>query len=314
NYCQRQGRCTVGCLPGARHTLNKQLMQTMYGGIDNNTVGNQVPPPTVPGPLADFLSLEPLAEVDWIEPLVEGGYKLHYRSRKGDVHGAGANRTITAEKVILAAGTVGTIELLLRSREKMNRQANAWRFSDELGSGFSGNGDYIGFVRNTKEQVRLIKGPVTTSFATFNTKNRAPGKRFHTIEDNGIPPALASSLSFGLELVDVVSRGGHSRQPLLRHFALEKFALKRFGETLAEVPKAWTDRETFEESEDEFMAHTMCVTAFGEAQVMGKFRLGGAGETSLRVQGFDKDTMRAAKPAGWQPPAEGPKPMRFEND
>src|SRR5207253_1222732 len=33
NYCQRQGRCTVGCLPGARHTLNKQLMQAMYGGI-----------------------------------------------------------------------------------------------------------------------------------------------------------------------------------------------------------------------------------------------------------------------------------------
>src|SRR5262249_37646665 len=27
NYCERQGRCNVGCLPGARHTLNKQLMQ-----------------------------------------------------------------------------------------------------------------------------------------------------------------------------------------------------------------------------------------------------------------------------------------------
>src|SRR5207249_8692667 len=26
NYCERQGRCLVCCLPGARHTLNKQLM------------------------------------------------------------------------------------------------------------------------------------------------------------------------------------------------------------------------------------------------------------------------------------------------
>ena len=26
NYCERQGRCIIGCLPGARHTLNKQLM------------------------------------------------------------------------------------------------------------------------------------------------------------------------------------------------------------------------------------------------------------------------------------------------
>ena len=30
NYCERQGRCIIGCLPGARHTLNKQLMKAMY--------------------------------------------------------------------------------------------------------------------------------------------------------------------------------------------------------------------------------------------------------------------------------------------
>ena len=31
NYCERQGRCNVGCLPGARHTLNKQLMAARFG-------------------------------------------------------------------------------------------------------------------------------------------------------------------------------------------------------------------------------------------------------------------------------------------
>src|SRR5215813_10026498 len=31
NYCERQGRCNVGCLPGARHTLNKQLMAAALG-------------------------------------------------------------------------------------------------------------------------------------------------------------------------------------------------------------------------------------------------------------------------------------------
>ncbi|HEX8117905.1 MAG TPA: hypothetical protein VF521_11590, partial [Pyrinomonadaceae bacterium] len=31
NFCDRQGRCNVGCLPGARHTLNKQLMAAMFG-------------------------------------------------------------------------------------------------------------------------------------------------------------------------------------------------------------------------------------------------------------------------------------------
>ncbi len=32
NYCERQGRCNVGCLAGARHTLNKQLMAAVFGG------------------------------------------------------------------------------------------------------------------------------------------------------------------------------------------------------------------------------------------------------------------------------------------
>ena len=31
NYCERQGRCILGCLPGARHTLNKQLMRAVLG-------------------------------------------------------------------------------------------------------------------------------------------------------------------------------------------------------------------------------------------------------------------------------------------
>ena len=31
NYCDRQGRCIIGCLPGARQTLNKQLMRAIFG-------------------------------------------------------------------------------------------------------------------------------------------------------------------------------------------------------------------------------------------------------------------------------------------
>jgi hypothetical protein len=29
NVCQRQGRCILGCIPGARHTLNKQTIQRL---------------------------------------------------------------------------------------------------------------------------------------------------------------------------------------------------------------------------------------------------------------------------------------------
>jgi len=47
NYCERQGRCNVGCLPGARHTLNKQLMAAALGKSDGTITyeqDNSVPP------------------------------------------------------------------------------------------------------------------------------------------------------------------------------------------------------------------------------------------------------------------------------
>ena len=33
NVCQRQGRCVLGCIPGARHTLNKQLHKAIEDDI-----------------------------------------------------------------------------------------------------------------------------------------------------------------------------------------------------------------------------------------------------------------------------------------
>lgn len=33
NVCQRQGRCVLGCIPGARHTLNKQIHGAIEKGI-----------------------------------------------------------------------------------------------------------------------------------------------------------------------------------------------------------------------------------------------------------------------------------------
>src|SRR3954454_5422348 len=57
NYCERQGRCIVGCLPGARHTLNKQLMGAILGTPKGD-------PPGLPD-----LHLNALCEVDRIEAL-----------------------------------------------------------------------------------------------------------------------------------------------------------------------------------------------------------------------------------------------------
>src|SRR5262245_47912972 len=50
NFCERQGRCFLGCLPGARHTLNKTLLKQL------------------PLALEDRVFVRPLADVDFIEP------------------------------------------------------------------------------------------------------------------------------------------------------------------------------------------------------------------------------------------------------
>jgi cholesterol oxidase len=57
--------------------------------------------------------------------------------------------TVNASVVVLAAGTLGSTEILLRSRER------GLSVSDALGTRFSGNGDTIGFAYNTD---RLVNG------------------------------------------------------------------------------------------------------------------------------------------------------------
>ena len=58
--------------------------------------------------------------------------------------------SLTADVVILAAGTLGSTEILLRSR------AAGLALSDQLGRHFSGNGDILGFAYNTDGHVDSI--------------------------------------------------------------------------------------------------------------------------------------------------------------
>src|SRR5207302_9922441 len=84
--------------------------------------------------------------------------------------------------------------------------------SERVGYGFSTNGDYLAFLDKTKYHVSLTRGPVTTSFAHFNTPGSGPSTepaKFHTIEDQGIPPALASLVGSGVKLLQSLSRGRH---------------------------------------------------------------------------------------------------------
>jgi len=164
NTCQRQGRCVLGCIPGARHSLNKLLV---------GAISNKKP-----------LDVHPLCEVDTIEenkdndPAVDSAYykyKITIKDYRDDRDGT--DRIVYASTVVLAAGSLGSTEILLRSSTKL-------KLSKKLGHKFTTNGDLLGVINPTKEVVDASRGPVVTSIAAFKGNN---GKFSHTIEDSGIP-------------------------------------------------------------------------------------------------------------------------------
>jgi cholesterol oxidase len=113
------------------------------------------------------------------------------------------SRSVTADVVVLAAGTLGSAEILLRSRDL------GLPVSDRLGQGFSGNGDVLAFAYGADTLVRGVGlgghvtdqgnavGPAITGLIDL----RGPGTDLQNaliIEDGAIPGALASVIPIAL--------------------------------------------------------------------------------------------------------------------
>lgn len=265
NYCERQGRCTLGCLPGARHTLNKQLLGAAYGKATD----------AVPVPQFPTLEIRALAEAEVIEPSA-GGWIVRYFARNADVPSRKTPRTITARRVIIAAGCLGTNELLLRSKER----GQLPNLSQRLGEGFSTNGDFLAFLDETKEPVNLTRGPVQTSVAHFNDKPGEDNTLFHIVEDEGIPKALSSTVGFGVPIIRALAH----QSGLVLLWNLFKALVERTFLNIVAASRNARERQEFFRSEEELTMNMMCITASGRDKADGKFRLGrGSRETPLRV-------------------------------
>lgn len=298
NYCERHGRCNVGCLPGARHTLNKQLMRAALGTHDGT-----------PALYPDF-EISPLSEVDVIRALPGGGYEVTYEHQTNENYHAQEEGTerrkvqkeaVTADVVILAAGTYGSNEILLRSKARGTLPG----LSDKAGFGFSPNGDYIAFLEPTKQLVGLIKGPVTTSFSHFETDEAGTGPsgpngpagnpdKFHTVEDQGVPPAAASLIGEGVRLFESITQGNTGL--LFMIYGVWRYVVKVVRRAIRDIFNNSIRRGQFFHSEEELVSKMMAVAAMGRDEANATLRLGtGRGETSLR----------ASKPGGatfWDDP------------
>jgi cholesterol oxidase len=184
--CVQCGDCSTGCNVGAKNSLDMNYLPLAW---------------------AQGVSMFTQIDVERIEREPDG-YRVHFVRRSSDflgLFGRGEPGFVTARSVILAAGTMGTNEILLRSRA-----ANGLPVSDWLGKGFSGNGNYLGFVdyQYADPQVTTRSagvgvvggtpiepvGPTIQGIIDFRRPDR-PMVRRVIIEDLAHPSALASGIA-----------------------------------------------------------------------------------------------------------------------
>ncbi|MFI5231446.1 MAG: GMC family oxidoreductase N-terminal domain-containing protein [Gemmatimonadales bacterium] len=125
----------------------------------------------------------------------------------GAAHFHAASTFVAARTVILAAGSLGSTEILLRSREA------GLAVSDRLGDGFTGNGDVLGFAYNVGQHIGGVgvgsarsgtgPGPCISGLIDLRDTDRLDDGI--VIEEGVIPsvlgPLLASSLFFASQMV-----------------------------------------------------------------------------------------------------------------
>jgi cholesterol oxidase len=163
--CVHLGNCDIGCDVGAKNTLDLNYI-----------------------PFAERHGAEvrPMHVVRNIEP--DGrGYRVVFDRIEGGRFIAGSER---AEKVVIAAGSLGTTELLLRCRDVLGSLPHVSR---RLGKGWSPNANFLTPDRYPDDgRVRQGIGPTISAGLEF-MDGAVDGEQFF-IEDDGFPDMLANAL------------------------------------------------------------------------------------------------------------------------
>jgi cholesterol oxidase len=167
--CIHCGMCVIGCPVSARNTLDlNYLPEAMkHGAI-----------------------VRPLHIVRAIEPVRDNKPALGYRVRfdRIDRHtGTLDPGSETADRVVVAAGSIGSTELLLRCRDEYRTLPNV---SPYLGHHWSSNGDFLtpAFYRHRSAPVAPTEGPTITC-SIDHLDGSGEGEQLF-IEDGGFPKEL----------------------------------------------------------------------------------------------------------------------------
>ncbi len=173
--CVQCGDCMGGCNVGAKTTVHATYL------ADAVNYGATL-----------FTGLK----VRFVEPAREGGWRVVAHASGEAKHVP--MRTVTAAMVVIAAGTLGTSEILVRSRER------GLSLSDRLGKSVSTNADAVSFSYDERERVGAIgagypgklegdaPGPAVTGLIDLR-RRRDPAERIAIVEC-AVPSAVAGLL------------------------------------------------------------------------------------------------------------------------
>ena len=152
--CKHVAECDLGCNHGAKNSLDyTYITAAWHAGADIRT----------------------RHEVRGFEPRAGGGYSLSYVIHDESAEGVKTDtskldrHTITCDRLILSAGTLGTTYLLLKNRAAFPH------LSPMLGTRFGGNGDLLTFARHCQQD-----GP--------------DGKRVPRVLDSAHAPVITSAI------------------------------------------------------------------------------------------------------------------------
>lgn len=163
--CVHCGNCVTGCPVDAKNTLDFNYLKLAR---DHKA------------------EISPLSVVSHLERRGAGKWRTHY----DDVSGKRKRRrTISSDIVVLAAGSLGSTEILLRSRDEFKTLPDLPR---SLGKGWSPNGDFLTLAHYPRRKVNPTIGPTIGAAINFldgvdpdNINEGIEGRFF--VEDGGLP-------------------------------------------------------------------------------------------------------------------------------
>jgi cholesterol oxidase len=163
--CDYAGDCLLGC-----RTQSKNTLDLTYIAMGERRYG---------------LEVFALHSVDSIAPEPSGGYRVQFHRLDPDQPGNREPGSVVATQVVVAAGSLGSTQLLLKCRD-VNKSLPGLPAS--LGQRFSGNGDMLfAGALGTQRAIEPGDGPSITIGADFTR----PGSNHRIyIEDLGFPNPL----------------------------------------------------------------------------------------------------------------------------